>query len=99
MRIMEKLKSHLKKFLRTEKNKKVEMGNISWKDSDVIQYSMTFELKYRIFLLKVKYNTVVEKKLILPIQTVEYSVPQEYTVPQEYSVPQEYTISPDIYQH
>jgi hypothetical protein len=65
----------------------VEMGNISWKDSDVIQYSMTFELKYRIFLLKVKYNTVVEKKLILPIQTVEYSVPQEYT------------ISPDIYQH
>jgi hypothetical protein len=87
MRIMEKLKSHLKKFLRTEKNKKVEMGNISWKDSDVIQYSMTFELKYRIFLLKVKYNTVVEKKLILPIQTVEYSVPQEYT------------ISPDIYQH
>jgi hypothetical protein len=53
------------------------MGNIFWKDSDVIQYIMTFELKYRIFLLNVK----PEKTILIPLEQEEQK--EEYIIPED----------------
>lgn len=61
------------------------MGNIFWKDSDVIQYIMTFELKYRIFLLNVK----PEKTIVIPIQEEQKEQEEQEEQKEEYIIPED----------